>query len=80
MSQMIYNVGKDTPHLAFCCFGMTEISDKEINSNYLLDSQFQVANTLNYTVFSLSQDPLYHNLWEKLLCHGAFRENKIKDP
>lgn len=57
---------------------MTEISDKEINSGYLLDSPFQTANMLNYTVFSLSRDPLCHNLWGKLLCHGAFREKSIK--
>lgn len=70
---MITALGENTFH----CFRMTEISDKEINSGYLLDSPFQTANMLNYTVFSLSQDPLCQNLWGKLLCHGAFREKKF---
>lgn len=47
---------------------------REICGYYLLGVHwFQVDDMLNYIVFSLLQDPLYHNLWDKFLCHGALR-------
>ena len=72
------NGRKNTPNFTFYCFSVRKISDKNINSNYLLDSHFQIACMLRYTDFSPSQDSLYHNLSGRLLCYGAFTKGEKK--
>lgn len=78
MSQMRTRVGKDISHLYFLLFQDDKDFRQRINSYYLLNCHFQIDNMSNYRSFSLPRDILGHNLWGKLLCHGAFKEKIVK--